>query len=39
MRELEPAFRISDVKDRFPSRRPKDVARYEEGLRIAGLPE
>jgi tetratricopeptide (TPR) repeat protein len=39
MRELDPAFRISDVKDRFPSRRPDDIARYEEGLRIAGLPE
>jgi hypothetical protein len=23
----------------FPFRRPKDLARYEEGLRKAGLPE
>jgi adenylate cyclase len=39
MRELDSAYRISDVKDRFPFRRPEDVARYEEGLRRAGLPE
>ena len=39
MRELDPAFRISDAKDRLPFRRPEDVARYEEGLRKAGLPE
>jgi TolB-like protein len=39
VRELDPAFRISDMKDRFPSRRPEHPAKYEEGLRIAGLPE
>ena len=39
MRELDPAFRISDMKDRFPSRRPEHPAKYEEGLRLAGLPE
>jgi TolB-like protein/Flp pilus assembly protein TadD len=38
-RELDPAFRISDMKDRFRSRRPEPPARYEEGLRIAGFPE
>ncbi len=38
MRELD-LYGISDVKDRFPSRRPDDVARYEEALRQAGLPE
>jgi hypothetical protein len=39
MRELGSAYRVSGVKDWFPSRRPEDIARYEEGLRIAGLPE
>jgi len=39
VRELDPAFRISDMKDRFPSRRPEHPAAYEEGLRIAGFPE
>jgi tetratricopeptide (TPR) repeat protein len=44
-RELqgEPAllgtFRISDLKDRLPFRRPDDLARCEDGLRKAGLPE
>jgi hypothetical protein len=32
-------FRISDLKDRLPFRRPDDLARYEDGLRKAGLPE
>jgi tetratricopeptide (TPR) repeat protein len=36
----EPALlRISDLKDRLPFRRPDDLARYEDGLRKAGLPE
>jgi hypothetical protein len=39
MRELDSAYRISDVKDRIPFRRPEDLARYEEGLRKAELPE
>jgi TolB-like protein/class 3 adenylate cyclase len=39
MRELGSAYRVSDAKDRLPSRRPEDIARYEEGLRTAGLPE
>jgi adenylate cyclase len=39
MRELDPAFQISDVRVRFPLRRPDDLARLEEGLRKAGLPE
>ena len=37
--QLEPEFRISNLKDRVPFRRPEDLARYEEGLRKAGLPE
>jgi tetratricopeptide (TPR) repeat protein len=39
MREVDTAYRLSDVKNGFLSRRPEDIARYEEGLRIAGLPE
>ena len=39
VRELDPAFRVSDMKHRFPTRRPEHLAKYEEGLRLAGLPE
>jgi tetratricopeptide (TPR) repeat protein len=39
VRELDPAFRISDMKGRFPTRRPEHLAKYEEGLRLAGVPE
>jgi TolB-like protein len=39
VQEFDPAFRISDMKGRFPSRRPEPPAKYEEGLRIAGFPE
>jgi TolB-like protein len=39
LRELDPAFRISNFKDLVPFARAADLARYEEGLRIAGLPE
>jgi tetratricopeptide (TPR) repeat protein len=39
MRELYPAFRIVDLKDMFPVRRAEDLARWEEALRRAGLPE
>lgn len=38
MCELDSSYRISYVK-RTPSRRPDHIARYEEGLRKAGLPE
>ncbi|HEX9324832.1 MAG TPA: adenylate/guanylate cyclase domain-containing protein, partial [Xanthobacteraceae bacterium] len=37
--QLNPALRISDLKDVYLFRRPEDLARYEEGLRKAGLPE
>ena len=39
-RQLEPGFRVSSmsIKD-IPVRRPEDLARYEDGLRKAGLPE
>ena len=39
LRQIDPAFRVSDLRNMFPFRRPKDLARYEEGLRKAGLPE
>jgi TolB-like protein/class 3 adenylate cyclase/Tfp pilus assembly protein PilF len=37
--QLDPALRISSLPDRLPPLRPDDLARYEEGLRRAGLPE
>jgi len=39
LREIDPAMRVSAVKDWVPLRRPDDLARLEEGLRRAGLPE
>jgi len=40
LRLLHPTLRVSNLRDRLgPYRRPEDVARYEEGLRKAGLPE
>jgi tetratricopeptide (TPR) repeat protein len=39
LRQLEPALRISDLKELFPFRRSDDVTRWAEGLRKAGLPE
>jgi tetratricopeptide (TPR) repeat protein len=39
MREVEPEFRVGNIAEVAPFRRPEDVARYEEGLRKAGLPE
>ena len=39
VRQFEPDLRVSHLKDRVPLRRPEHLARYEEGLRKAGLPE
>ena len=39
MRQLEPARTISHLKAFLPYRRPEDLARVIEGLRLAGLPE
>lgn len=39
LREIDPAMRVSNVKDWVPFRRPDDLKRLQEGLRIAGLPE
>jgi TolB-like protein len=37
--QVDPGLRVSNLKDRFTFRRPDDLARYEDGLRKAGLPE
>lgn len=39
MRQLDPALRISNLKDLLPLRREEDFAKWREALRIAGLPE
>jgi len=39
VRTADPTLRVSNLKDVFPFRRPGDLARFEEGLRKAGLPE
>ena len=40
LQQLDPALRVSNLRDALgPYRRPEDLAKYEEGLRKAGLPE
>jgi hypothetical protein len=39
LRRMNPTLSISSIEDFLPFRRPEDLARYEEGLRKAGLPE
>jgi TolB-like protein len=39
LRQLDPALRVSNLMDQIPLRRPDDLARYQDGLRKAGLPE
>src|SRR5262245_4660480 len=39
LRHLDPALRISNLREILPLRRADDSARYAEGLRMAGLPE
>ena len=40
LRQLAPALRVSNLRDTLgPYRRPEDLARCEEGVRKAGLPE
>jgi TolB-like protein len=39
LRELSPTLRVSNVKEWAAFRRPEDLAKLEEGLRKAGLPE
>jgi TolB-like protein len=39
LHEFDPTLRIANLKDLFPIRRPEDFAKFEEGMRKAGLPE
>jgi TolB-like protein/class 3 adenylate cyclase len=39
LRRIDPAMRVSSVKGWLPFRRPDDLVRLENGLRMAGLPE
>ena len=40
LRQLNPTLRVSNLKEVLgPYRRAEDLARYEDGLRKAGLPE
>ncbi len=39
LRQLDPALRISNLKDWLPLHRPEDLATFADGLRKAGLPE
>lgn len=39
VRQLDPALRISNIRDWLSASRLEDIARYAEGMRIAGLPE
>lgn len=36
---LDPSMRITKLRDWLPIHRPEDLARFAEGLRLAGLPE
>ena len=37
--QLNPALRISDLKDVYPFRRPEDLTNLIEGFRRAGIPD
>jgi TolB-like protein/Tfp pilus assembly protein PilF len=39
LRQLDPALRVSNLKDWLPIQRPEDLATFMDGLRRAGLPE
>lgn len=39
LREIDPTLRISNLKEWTPFRRPKDLAKFADGLRRAGLPD
>jgi TolB-like protein/class 3 adenylate cyclase len=39
VRELNPALRLSNLKDLLPIHRPQDFERWREGMKLAGLPE
>jgi hypothetical protein len=37
--QSDPAARVSNVNDRITLRRDEDIAKFKQGLRLAGLPE
>jgi hypothetical protein len=39
LRQLDPALRISNLREWLPIQRPEDFAVFADGLRRAGLPE
>ncbi len=39
LRQIDPGLRVSNLKNLTPLRRPEDMTRYAEGMRMAGLPE
>ena len=39
LRQLDPALRVSNLRDWLPIQRPEDLATFADGLRQAGLPE
>lgn len=39
LRALDRSLRVSNLKDWLPIHRPEDLARFADGLRLAGLPE
>jgi hypothetical protein len=39
LQQLDPALRVSNLKDVLGPYKPEAIAKYEEGLRKAGLPE
>ncbi|PDT45186.1 CadC-family transcriptional regulator [Sinorhizobium fredii] len=39
LRTLDPSLRVSNLKDWLPIHRQQDLARFADGLRLAGLPE
>ncbi|MHC8395421.1 winged helix-turn-helix domain-containing protein [Pseudomonas sp. LB3P93] len=39
LQELDPSLRLSNLKAWLPIQRPEDLARFADGLRLAGLPE
>jgi molybdopterin-guanine dinucleotide biosynthesis protein A len=39
LRQLDPTLRISNLRRLQSIKRPEDLAKWEEGLRLAGLPE
>ena len=39
VREVDPALRVSNLKELFPINRPEHFVRWAEGLSKAGLPD